>query len=288
MGSFKQNPLVILFFLLFALSALAQPKPAYQLYQANGKKIRYPRMLKKLQEADIVFFGELHNNAIAHWLELELAVDLHKLQPIQLGAEMLEADNQTALDAYFNGKIDVYEFKEQVRLWPNYKTDYEPIIEWAKKNNIRFTATNIPRRYANKVYKEDFEGLDSLSEKEKNWIAPLPIPLDTELETYQEILSMMGDHGTPLLVKAQAIKDATMAHFILKNKQPNKLFLHYNGAFHTNKYEGIVWYINNYREGLKVKTITTVEQADVRKLKEEFRHIADFILVVPETMTKTY
>lgn len=278
--------LVILSF--FTFSALAQPKPAYELYRANAKKIRYPRMLKKLQKADIIFFGELHNNAIAHWLELELAMDLHKRQPIQLGAEMLEADNQVSLDAYLNGEINFAEFQEQTRLWPNYKTDYAPIVDWAKENSIRFTATNIPRRFANRVYKEDLKALDSLSEKEKSWIAPLPIPLDIELETYQEILSMMGDHGSPLLVKAQAIKDATMAHFILKNKQPNKLFLHFNGAFHTNKHEGIVWYINKYKDGLKVKTITTVEQADISKLEDKHRHTADFILVVPKTMTKTY
>ena len=93
---FKLNSLFILFSLFLTSSVIAQPKPAYELYRANGKKIRYPRMLKKLQKADIVFFGELHNNAIAHWLELELAMDLHKRQPIQLGAEMLEADNQTS------------------------------------------------------------------------------------------------------------------------------------------------------------------------------------------------
>lgn len=285
---FRLNSILVLFFLSLTSSVVAQSKPAYQLYQANGKKVRYSKMLKKLQKADIVFFGELHNSAIAHWLELELAMDLKERLPIQLGAEMLEADNQTSLDAYLKGEIDVAAYKEQTRLWPNYSTDYGPIVNWAKENKISFTATNIPRRFANMVYKDDFVALDSLTDVEKTWIAPLPIPLDIELETYQEILTMMGDHGTPLLVKAQAIKDATMAHFILKNKQPGKLFLHYNGAFHSNKHEGIVWYINEYEEGLDVKTITTVEQSDIGKLEKTNRDLADFILVVPETMTKTY
>src|SRR5699024_8425942 len=134
---------------------------------------------------------------IAHWLELELAMDLHKRQSIQLGAEMLETDNQTSLDAYLNGEIDVSEYKKQTRLWPNYKTDYAPIVDWAKENNIQFTATNIPRRFANMVYKEDFKVLDTLTTQEKSWITPLPIPYDKDLDTYQEILNMMKDHGAP-------------------------------------------------------------------------------------------
>lgn len=282
------NRLLVLFLLLFTSYAVAQPKPAYQLYRSNGKKVSYSKMLKKLQKADIVFFGELHNNPISHWLEFELAMDLNDKQPIQLGAEMLEADNQTSLNAYLLGEIEADEYKETTRLWQNYATDYAPIVDWAKENGISFTATNIPRRFANLVYKGDFQALDSLSDMEKSWIAPLPIPLDIELETYQEILSMMGDHGSPLLVKAQAIKDATMAHFILKNKESDKLFLHYNGAFHSKKHEGIVWYIEEYEEGMQIQTITTVEQAEVNKLEDPYKHTADFILVVPETMTKTY
>ncbi len=288
MSKFLFQRMLLLFSVICTSHAFAQSKPAYELYNAKGKKIRYTRMLKKIQNADMVFFGELHNNPISHWLELELAMDLHNNQSIQLGAEMLEADNQEGLDAYMNGNIDKEALKDEVRLWPNYDTDYAPIVDWAKENNIQFTATNIPRRYANMVYKNDFQVLDTLTTQEKSWIAPLPIPYDKDLDTYQEILNMMGDHGSPLLVKAQAIKDATMAYFILETKKPNHLFLHYNGAFHSKKHEGIVWYIHQYKEGMNVKTITTVEQKDVSKLEDGNKHLADFIIVVPETMTKTY
>ena len=54
---------------------------------------------------------------------------------------------------------------------------------------------------------------------------------------------MAGSHATPNLPKAQAAKDATMAHFILKNFDPNKLFLHFDGSYHSDNYEGIVWWI---------------------------------------------
>lgn len=246
----RTSSLLSILFFMSSLFAGAQSKPAYQLYNANAKKVSYHKMLRQLAKAEVVLFGELHNNPIAHWLELELATDLYKTQDIQLGAEMLEADNQASLNAYLKGEIDAKAYQEATRLWQNYPTDYAPLVDWAKNNNIAFTATNIPRRYANLVYKEDFEVLETLSELEKSWIAPLPIPFDPDLETYKEILSMMGDHGTPLLVKAQAIKDATMAYFILKTKQEHKLFLHYNGAFHSDKHQGIVWYLENYANGI--------------------------------------
>lgn len=60
----------ILFLLLFAsLSAIAQKKQPYVLYNAKGKKISYEKMLKTVADKDILLFGEFHNNAIAHWLQ---------------------------------------------------------------------------------------------------------------------------------------------------------------------------------------------------------------------------
>ena len=268
----------------------SQQKQAYQLYKANGKKTKYKRMLKKIPKADVVLFGEFHNNPISHWLQLELIRDLHQNEvQLSLGAEMFEADNQEALNNYLSSAIDQKAFKEEVRLWPNYSTDYAPLVEFAKKYQIAFTASNIPRRYASKVYKEGgFSALDELTKEEKNWMAPLPIPFDIELETYQNMLEMMGSHATEDIVKAQAIKDASMAHFILQNKEENKLFVHFNGSYHSNYYEGIYWYLKTYQENIEIITITTVEQDDISKLEEIHKNTADFIICVPSTMTKTY
>lgn len=288
---FKKNTTVKIFqiaiALLFSLSIYSQ-KPAYVIYNAKGKKVGYKKMLKNLSKKNIVLFGELHNNVIAHWLELEVTKDLNKNKKIILGAEMLEADNQTQVNNYLNGLIDAKTLDTVARLWPNYKTDYAPLVNYAKENKLPFIATNIPRRYASLVYKKGFTGLDSLSSLEKSWIAPLPIIFDSELPTYKNILKMMGDHGTPELVMAQAIKDATMAHFILKNYKLNTTFIHYNGAYHSNNYEGILWYLKNKNSNLKYATISTVNQENLSKLKEEYLNIADYIICVDADMTTTY
>ena len=245
-------------------------------------------MVKQLTKADVVLFGELHNNPISHWLQLELTQSLAMSNNLILGAEMLEADNQEALNAYLADSIDQKGLDTAARLWPNYKTDYAPLVDYAKEKGIPFVATNIPRRYANMVYKQGFGILDSLSEQEKLWMAPLPMKFDSELPTYQKILQMMGDHGSPKLVMAQATKDATMAHFILANYKQEHLFIHYNGAYHSDEHEGIVWYLNQERSDLSYKTITTVSQANIKKLLAENKGKADFIICVDEDMTTTY
>lgn len=278
----------LLFMCLITAASIAQEKPAYVIYTAKGTKTDFGKMSKQLNNADIVLFGELHNNPIAHWLQLELSKTIAQNKSITLGAEMFESDNQSILNDYLADNINAKELNTKARLWPNYDTDYSPLVEFAKENKIPFIATNIPRVYANMVYKKDFTALDSLSKEEKSWIAPLPILFDPELPTYKNILKMMGGHGSELLVKAQAIKDATMAYFILRNYKPNHTFIHFNGAYHSDDFEGILWYLKQTYKDLNYKTISTVSQKDIQKLDLENLNKADFIICVAENMTTTY
>ena len=280
--------LLIVLVLFYAAVIFAQQKPAYILYNADGEKISYKKMIKQLAKKDIVLFGETHNNAIAHWLELSVAKDLSEKRNLTFGAEMFEADNQQALNDYLAGKITAKGLDSAARLWSNYKTDYAPIVNFAKEKNAAFVATNIPRRYASLVSKKGFEALDTLSAKEKTWMAPLPMDYDAQLPGYIKMLEMMGGHGGPNMPKAQATKDATMAYFILQNFKPGNLFIHYNGSFHSENYDGINWYLKRKQPDLKYATITTVSQKDIKKLLAENKGKADYIICVDEDMTNTY
>ena len=111
---------------------------------------------------------------------------------------------------------------------------------------------------------------------------------DMKLPQYQKILKSMGDHGTPNLVMAQALKDATMAYFITQNCDEEALFMHVNGSYHSDYKEGILWYLNIYNPELTTMTISVVEQEDISELKAENLNKADFIICVPNSMTKKY
>ena len=280
--------IVSLLILSFSTVVFSQHKPAYKLYNAKGKQVSYKKMIKVMSQSNVVLFGEHHNNPIVHWLQFEATKDLSKLSELTLGAEMFEADNQLQLNKYLAEEIDQKEFDTVARLWSNYTTDYKPLVDFAKENSIKFIATNIPRRFASGVFRGGFESIEMLTSEEKLWIAPLPIKYDANLPGYVKIKAMMGGHGGANLPKAQAVKDATMGYFILKNRELGKLFMHFNGSYHSDNYEGIHWYLKQSEPNLKVVTVSVVEQDVIKKLNPEEKLKADFIIVVPSTMTKTY
>jgi len=289
--------LAVMFLLAgFALKVTAQDKPAYAIFKSEGKEASYKEMIKVAQKADIVFFGELHDDPIAHWLELEVTKSLfsERGNSLMLGAEMFESDNQLLLDEYLAGKYDGPKFEAEAKLWKNYKTDYKPLVEFARKNKLPFIATNVPRRYASIVSKGGFASLDSLSPEAKKLIAPLPIIYDPEVKCYKDMLSMGGmgpgapSHGGENLPKAQAVKDATMAYFILSSWSKGKEFIHYNGSYHSRNFEGIIWYLLKANPDLKIVTIEAVQQDQTDSLDKENKNVASYIIAIPSSMTRTY
>jgi uncharacterized iron-regulated protein len=277
--------------MVLIIEVQGQEMTPFVIYDAKGKKVDFQKIVSQGKQSEIILFGEFHNNAIAHWLQYELVTALIPAKPLVLGAEMFEADHQNLLTAYLSDSITEKNFKDSCRLWPNYDTDYAPLVRIAKENKYPFIATNIPRKYAGKVFKGGFEALYELSELEKSWIAPLPVDYDPELPGYKNMLTMMGNdpaHANPNFPKAQAIKDATMAHFITSNMRQNSIFVHFNGAYHTDNDEGIIWYLKRWKSDLKYVTISTVTQKNIYKLEPEHKGKAHFIICVDEDMTNTY
>lgn len=285
--------LTLIFILLSHFNIYSQnDKPAYQLYDGQGKIVGYQKMIETLAGADVVFIGEYHNNPISHWMEYEITQSLYKAKNKQiiLGAEMFESDTQLMLDEYTSGTISTTRFEADMRLWSNYSTDYEPLVSFAKEMKIPFIATNVPRRYADLLHKSGNEkDLLTLSDEAKKHIAPLPILFkpDSTMLAEGSIMSMMSKN--PLaLAKAQALKDATMAHFIHINMQKGKTFIHFNGSFHSDKKDGIVYFLQQLNPNLKIMILSTVQQDDISSLDNTYAGIADYIICVPTSMCKTY
>lgn len=293
----KYKPIIVILAGLFINTSVWADKPAYVIFNSKGKKSSYKEMLKDAGEVQVVFFGELHDNPICHWLEFELTKDLFEVRQdkLVLAAEMFERDNQLLLTEYTSKFIRKKDFEKEAKLWPNYSTDYAPLVDFACEHNLKFVASNIPRRYSALVNLKGFEGLDSINAYQRGMIAPLPIKYDSTMNCYKSMKEMFAEsgamHQTMFIAEAQAIKDATMGYFIFKNLEEGGTILHFNGAYHSENHEGTVWYLKDFARKFpfdtKILTITCVEQDNQEELSEENIGKADYIICIPSSMTKT-
>lgn len=243
----------------------------------NGNNSSLENVVQAAEERPLVFFGELHDNEQAHKVQLKLLTLFHKVHPtVVLGMEMFETDVQHIIDEYFADLISKKSFESEARVWSNYQNDYKPLVEFAKANKIKLIASNVPRRYANAVYKQGITVLDKFDSRVRSFMAKLPLKVDTTLTTYQDMREMLPGHDATNMIFSQALKDATMAEFILKNYQEGQVFLHINGAYHSKMKEGIIsFFPNDFQQ--KVLTINTVKREEVTP---ELLATADFTLIV--------
>jgi len=259
-----------------------------QLHASDGSPIDPEAAAERLAGADVILLGELHGNAAVHEMERRIAAELIRLRgrDLVLGAEMFEADDQLVLDEYLSGLILHRHLTSEAKVWENYETDYRPLVELAKAGGLPFVATNVPRRYANLVARQGLAALEQLGEEARRYLAPLPIRYDLDVPGYQEMLEMRlpampGMKASPgNMVAAQAVKDATMAHFIASRRAPSQLFLHFNGVFHSQRGGGIGWFLARADPGLRVATISSV-LGDSSAFEQGHGALGDYVFVVP-------
>ena len=295
MMNMKRLQLTTLILLSLVSLTSAQNKPAYQLFNNDGEIADYDDMIDDLASSDMVFFGEYHGNPISHWLQLEMSESFYDLKgdKLFLGAEMFEAGNQLVINEYLKGFYSEDKMTPEItQLWNNYETDYSPLLNFAKENSLSFIATNIPRRYAAMINEMGMDALDELSPDARALIGPdLETYFDPTVKAYAEMADMMGAHVPENMLNiqtAQASKDATMAHFSLKNFNQGDLLFHFEGSYHSNYDQGIIWWINKIQPGLDIKSITTVTQSEWDEMTDtETATIANYIIVVADNMTQT-
>lgn len=280
----------LLLVLLVDLHCMAQEPIAYTIFTKEGKQVSFKKMMHELSKNQVVLFGELHDNAIAHWMELLVGQRLFETagSGLAIGAEMFETHQSSFINAYLaSGNMKA--FRDSTKLWSNFGTDYKPLLEFAYFNKLTYFASNIPRKYASLVFKKGVSALDSLTAQEKALMCPLPFAFDSTLSQYKSLIKMgLEMHASGInFAKSQAIKDATMAWRIVEALQTKKQVYHLNGSYHSDFYQSIYWYLKVYQPGITIGTISTVTQEDLNSLAPENKGKADFIIVVDDSITRT-
>lgn len=285
--------LLFLFFILMNLSIAAQtPESNYKIFDGKGNEKQLDQIVAEIKNYDVIFLGENHDDSIAHALQMQIfkaAFDKYsKQKKVTLSLEMFERDVQVVINEYLNGLITENHFLSSSRPWGNYKTDYRPLVEFAKENKLEVVAANAPRRYVNMVSRTGRDSLNQLSPEAKAWLAPLPYgePSEKYAAKFNALMGQMPDPATKQspspIVYSQALWDATMANSIAENLKKNKnaLIVHLNGAFHTENRLGTVEHLLKYKPDAKILVVTMRYEEDFRNFdKTKHTDLGDFVIL---------
>jgi len=288
---------IILSFLFLPLFAFCQQDFSrhYKIYDTqNQKVISADDIINNMDKADVLFFGEEHNDSICHVLQLNLLTKLVAKYPgkTALSMEMFETDCQNVLNEYLGGLIREKNFITEARAWHNYK-DYRPLIELAKAQQIPVIAANAPARYVNMVNRMGLASLEKLSKTGKEWLPPEPIDTATGAY-YEKFLQTVGGHaniGGMQLYQAQNLWDATMAWsmalFIKKHRDYKILQL--NGGFHSEEKLGAATQLKKYSSKTNILNIACFSDESFNNPDwSKFSKNNDYIILTDPNFPKTY
>ena len=236
----------------------------------SGKNLTAAQLAKRLQKYDVVFFGEFHDQGELHQAESDLLKAMHKLQgdKLALSMEMFEADNQPRLDSFLAGSLSEDDFLAASRPWPNYRTDYAPLVNFAKENKMPVVAANVPRFLAAHVAKNN-ASTEGVEAQYQQW---LPKHTYAHEGAYKEkFYAQMNSPEAPMkmppqrlaaVYAAQCLKDDKMAESIaaFADAHQDMQILHINGCFHSDAHLGTTQKLEALRPNLKVAVITPLER----------------------------
>lgn len=284
--------------------AVDAAEPAYvpeRVYDTQRKRFTdFETMSADLARADVVLVGEQHDDPNTHRLERAILEGFARRHvPVTLSLEMFERDVQASVDAYVRGTGGEEEFLKTSRPWPQYATDYRPLIEFARARKWPVVAANVPRRIATEIAKSGRPAVDALSAADRKLAATdLQCPRD---EYFKRFAEQMGGHPagskpaadsgsgassettTERYYLSQCVKDETMAESIADafagmEGRPGAI-VHVTGTFHSEYGQGTAERVRRRLAGRRVITasIIPVESLDDLTPDDELKK-ADFLI----------
>lgn len=287
-----------MFSLLSFLSADTQTgiEKHYKIYDTRIQQLTTIEQIAiDCKNADVLFFGEEHNDSAGHYLEAAIFKALHKEygNKLALSMEMFETDCQLVVNEYLKGFISEDRMKKEARAWNNYK-DYKPTVAFAKENSLTVIAANTPRRYVSMVSSKGMQSLESLPNASKKYLPRLPY--DTlsgrYYEKFQEFLGG-GSPGTnnPRIYYSQSLWDAGMSNSIYKfwKKNKDKKIFHMVGRFHSDEKLGTAEQLQKRNSKLKILNISCFSDSSfVDPDWEKFKQLGDYVIITDPQLKKTY
>ncbi len=144
----------------------------------------FQSLIEKLAPNDLVFVGEIHNNAEHHLIQVQILQALMACcGPVDVAMEFFRTPQQPVLDSYLAGEMDEREFLKAVEWdtsWGYPYHLYRPLISLARENGSRILALNVPQELVKRVARV---GIGGLTPEERD---RLPLQIDLSVRAHRE------------------------------------------------------------------------------------------------------
>lgn len=188
---------------------------------AAKEEISFQQLMNKLAQTRVVFIGEQHDHAGHHQMQLEVIEALAKTQPIAVGLEMFQAEDQQALDNWVAGRSSEEAFRQIYQRNWGWWSLYQPIFSYARDQRIPMVGLNLPRSITRQVATSGFSSLD---EEQISFLGGMTCSVDATYEDF--IRRAIGSHGHGSFnfrnfCEAQLVWDKAMARYMSRYLQNN-------------------------------------------------------------------
>jgi len=258
------------------------PVPESRFFDSAARRyVDFGALVAAVGRADIIFFGEQHDDPATHRAELAILAGIGSIRDnVVVSLEMFERDAQPALDDYLAGRIAETDFLARSHPWDRYTTDYRALIELARARGWPVIGANVPRGYATAVSHAGMAALDSLAAASRALAArDLVCPHDAYYGRFAEEMKGHSAGGGPptagdtadaravtdRFYEAQCLKDETMGESItagLARAGKGAIVVHFDGSFHSDFGQGAAARARRRAPNAKIIVLTAVSVDD--------------------------
>ncbi|AJR07765.1 hypothetical protein C9J03_21270 [Photobacterium gaetbulicola] len=228
----------------------------------QGQPMTLDQLAEALQAADIVLVGEWHGHPGAHLMQARLFAALYQHNPnMALSMEQFTRDKQHVVNQYLNNEIGEKTLIKEGKAWPNYSSDYRPLVEFAKMNQLDVIAANAPKSIVRCIGQQGEGYLALLPAMERRWVAEqLTLGSDAYHDKFNASMHHGDEEKTKRQFAAQTAWDDTMAESMVDYLalHPGKQIIHVAGRFHVAEGLGTASRITARNPDLNVMMVTPV------------------------------
>jgi uncharacterized iron-regulated protein len=179
---------------------------------ATPSASRGPDVLAAVRGADVVFFGEGHDDRQHHAYELLLLETMTDGRPLLLGMEMFQRPWQEPLDQYVAGLIDEREMLRRTEYFTRWNFDYTfyaPLWRWCREHGVRVVALNAEASVIKRIRMGGLAGLPP--EDRASVAADIDLGVAAHRARIDETYRRVGHPLTQPWYEAMTAWDETMA-----------------------------------------------------------------------------